>query len=497
MSKTSKTIAKNASMLMLSQLTTWGLSLLLTVFLPRYLGAEAIGQFHLANAVWAIMGMVVTFGMDALLVKEVSRAPEESSILLGTTLFLRIGLYIVSFAAVLVYVGLAGYPPVTVNVILIVGFATLIWQFGDICQAFLQGLERMEYISLANVAGKVFGTAVSITLLLLGHGILVIAFVTVGIALISFLVQFTTLNRIYPVRLRFDKSKAIWMLKESIPFLTSGIFLVLYLEIDIIVISLLVNEEVVGWYGASDQLFSALLFVPTVFITAVFPAMSRMYSRASNSLAHLVSKSFNILFLLGLPLGLGIFIIADQIVLLLFGDQFINSGPILAIKGIVLTLTYQNMLIGMSLNSIDKHKAWAIVIAITALATIPLDLLLIPWAQKLYGNAGIGGALVFVITEIGMLLAGFWLLPNDLLKHANYKMLARTLLAGAGMAATTWLVRDFFILIPIIVGAVTYISLIFLLKVIPEEDFELIKPFTESIAKKIRPRVKPLVPADR
>lgn len=40
------------------------------------------------------------------------------------------------------------------------------------------------------------------------------------------------------------------------------------------------------------------------------------------------------------------------------------------------------------------------------------------------------------------------------------------------MAVVTWLVRDAFLLVPILVGAVTYIVMILTLRAIPKEDWD-------------------------
>jgi O-antigen/teichoic acid export membrane protein len=64
MNNSVKTITKNASVLMLSQLITWGMALVLMIFLPRYLGAVGVGKFQLATSLWAIVSIVVSFGMD-------------------------------------------------------------------------------------------------------------------------------------------------------------------------------------------------------------------------------------------------------------------------------------------------------------------------------------------------------------------------------------------------------------------------------------------------
>jgi O-antigen/teichoic acid export membrane protein len=265
------------------------------------------------------------------------------------------------------------------------------------------------------------------------------------------------------------------MIQASLPYFLSGVFLVVYMQVDIVIISLFVSERAVGWYGTADQLFGTFLFIPTVFMAAVFPALSRLYASASDNLPHLMRKSFDLLLLLGVPIGLGVLVIADPLVVLLFGPDFAPSGPILAIMGIVIILTYQNMLVGQFLISTDRQNAWTIVMAVATVATIPLDVLLIPWCQATFGNGAIGGALSFVITELGMIVAGLVLLPPGSLDRSNVWSAARVLIAGGVMAAGVWWWRQSFIAVPIAVGAVIYVALVLLLRIIPREDMELMR----------------------
>jgi O-antigen/teichoic acid export membrane protein len=485
---TGRTVAKNASVLMGAQLVTWGLTLLLTIFLPRYLGAAAVGKFHFATSIWAIMTILVTFGMDTLLTKEIARRPERTSELFGTTIILRLLLYVVAFGLVTLYLRLTRYPPDTVQVVYVIGLSMLVWEWVQACTASLQGLERMEYISLGAIAGKAFNTAVSIALLLMGYGVLVIALVTVGAALVNLLFTLFFLRRLQPLRLSFNFNVARQLLVGGIPYLLSGIFLTLYIKISVVVISYFVNDTVVGWYGAADQLFGTFLFIPTVFMMAIFPALSRLYAEDSASLPRLMSKSFDLLLLLSLPVGLGLMVIAGPLVVLLFGPEFTNSGPILAMFGLVLILTYQNMLLGQFLISTDRQNQWTAVMAVATAVSLVLALLLIPWFQERYGNGGIGSTVSFVITESGMMIAGLWLLPKGSLGRANLWVATRALLAGAGMVAVAWWWRDAFILIPIVAGAITYGSLILLLRVVPQEDRLLFQKLAQNALLRFRAR---------
>ncbi|MCP4427749.1 MAG: flippase [Chloroflexi bacterium] len=473
---------------MASQLITWGLTLALMIFLPRMLGATAVGQFHLANSIWAIVGIVAAFGMDILLTKEIARNPDKTTELLGTAVVLRAIIYLVGFSVAALYVRWAGYGNQTIAVIYVIGVSVFIMQFSEMCRASLQGLERMEFISLADIMTKAFSTVVGLILLFLGQGVLVIAFVMIGASIVSLMIQGASLRRLQPVRFRFDWQIARWILKSSFPyFLVSG-FLVMYIQVDIVIISLLVDEEVVGWYGAADSLFATLLFIPSVFITAVFPVLSRMYADESDVLPRLMRKSFDLLALLSIPIGLGIFAIAEPLVVLLFGADFVNSGPVLAVMGIVIILTYQNMLLGRFIISIDRQNAWTVVMALATFATIPLDLVLIPWCQNRFGNGAIGGALAFVVTESAMMIAGLSLLPKGSLGWSNAWTAVRALAAGLGMVAAIWMWRDSFIAIPVIIGVVVYLGLILLLRAVPKEDWVLLGDLAQRILNRFRRR---------
>jgi len=199
-----------------------------------------------------------------------------------------------------------------------------------------------------------------------------------------------------------------------------------------------------------------------------------------------MSKSFNLLLLVSIPVGLGVLVIADPLVVLLFGEEFINSGPILAVMGIVIILTYQNMLLGQFFISIDRQKDWTWVMAAATAATIALDLVLIPWCQRVFGNGAIGGSIAFVITEAGMLFVALRMLPDGIITWQSSRRSLRAILAGIGMVAATWWARDLFIAIPIGLGMVSYVALILLLRVVPPEDWDLLKTIGASFMKRLR-----------
>ena len=473
-------VAKNASVLMVGQLITWGLAILLTIFMPRFLGPAAIGNFQLASSIWAIMTIFVTFGMDTLLTKEIARSPDKIDQLFGTSVVLRAILFVFGLIAVGVYTSLLGYSTQTIILVFIVGIANIFVQLTSACQATLQGLERMEYVSLSDIVSKTFITFATLALLFLGYGVIPVALVLIGGGIASSMIQFISLNRLHPIKLKPDWSIAIWMIKASFPYLLIVGIRTVYVQIDVVIISLLVSEVVLGWYSVASRLFSTLLFIPTVLMMAVFPAMSRMHTVSSDILQKIMRKNFDLMLIFGIPIGIGLFVIADPLVILLFGPAFAGSGPVLAIMGLVLILTYQNMLLGQFLISTDRQAIWTRVMAVATLITVPLDLVFIPLCQKMFHNGAIGGSLSFLVTESVITIGGMWLLPKGTLRSANLWTATRVIIAGLVMGGLTWITRDIFILVPIAVGAITYTSLIIGLRVITKEDWAFFMHIAQS-----------------
>ncbi len=484
MNQTNKTIARNASVLMASQLITWILTLLLTLFLPRYLGAAAVGKLHFANSLWAIVTIAVTFGMDQLMVKEIARDAEKTAVTFSTSIIMRGLLYLFGFAAVTAYLRLLDYPTETIQIVYVIGLSQLFGLFIGAAQSALQGLEQMKYMSLATIVGKSIHTVIAIILLLLGYGVLAVAFVTVLAASINLAIQLYYLRRLQPLRFSFDLRAGLAMLRAGSPYLFTYLFLVVYQQVDAIIISMLVNDTTLGWYSAADKLFGTFLFVPTVFMTAVFPTLSRMHQNEPDALPKLMRQSFNLLLLLSIPIGLGVIAIANPLMVLLFGAEFTQSGPVMAVLGLVLIFTYQNMLLGQFIISIDRQNAWTIVMVIATLATIPLDLLLVPFCVGQFGNGAIGGALAFVFTELGMVAAGLAMLPKGTLNRATAWYSARILIAGLAMGGVAWLLREQFILLPVLAGTAVYLISIIILRVVGKQEWRMLQTVGAGLAQK-------------
>lgn len=482
-----KTVAKNIGVLMMAQPITWALTFLVAIFLPRSLGPTAIGQLYLALSIWAIMGVLVRFGMDIYLTKAIARDPARASELLGATLALRTVLHLLGFGIVIAYVSLLGYPASMIWIVVIIGVANLIEQWIAAFTATLQGLETMEYVSIASVAGKLLFTALCLLALFLGYQVHTIAalYVVAGAATLALLFGFLWRMRL---SLRLNYATTGSLLRASAPYLMASMVVVFYNEIDKQIIAALIDARSVGWYSTAATLFGTVMFVPVAFTTALFPALARNYAGASDMLSRLTRKSFDLMFIVGIAIGFGIMVIAEPLILLLYGNEFAPAGAILAVLGVVIVFVYQNILFAQVMISTDRNYIWTIVMVVSTAFTIGLDIALVPWCQQMFGNGALAGAISYLLTEAGQTVVGIFLLPKGTLAWTNVRTAGLSLLAGLVLVAVCWPLRHMFIAIPVIAGALAYTGAILLFRVVPAEDLATLKEMGYSLLGRLRLR---------
>jgi O-antigen/teichoic acid export membrane protein len=489
MTSSGRTILKNAGFLMMSQVLTWGMSLGLTIFMARALGPTGIGQLQLSDSLWGILAVVVTFGMDIVLTKEIARHPERAGQLVGTMLVLELLLYIAAFGLLTMFLSRVNYPADTVQVIYIIGISSLIAQLEGAFAAVLQGLERMEFMSLGAIAGKASYTILVAILLWLGFGVKAVASVSLFGPLSLITVEWISISRFHPIQLGFSWDLARWLLKASLPFFLSGIFLVMYMNLDVVFISLFANETVVGWYSAAQRLVGTMMFLPVIFEQALFPAVARLHAASSADLSQLIRRGLNWLMAIGVPLGLGIVIVARPAIDVLYGDKFRPSADVLSLMGLVLIFIYLNVLLGKFLVATDRQNWWTATMAVGVAITVVLDFVLIPWCQRALGNGALGGAMSYFVTEMAMTLVALRLLPKGLLVKADLWQAGRVLLAGGLMAAVVWLCRELPLAVQIAVGAAVYLPLAWVLRVIPQDELVILTSLAGKTARRVSSRI--------
>jgi O-antigen/teichoic acid export membrane protein len=225
----------------------------------------------------------------------------------------------------------------------------------------------------------------------------------------------------------------------------------IYYHIDMVMLGKIKGEEVAGWYGVSYHLFFALATIPGAFLSAMFPVLSRLFKESGELLKKAFQKSFKVLVGAGIPASVGSFLLAEKIILFLFGPQYEHSIATLRILSFLIVFSYLNGLAGYFLISTNRQALTAKIMAATAGINIFLNIILIPRYSY------IGAAYATVVSEILFLIL-FFLSARREIPSIPLKEIVKSVISSAIMGLLiVGLIQNDFNLLPIIaIGVITY-----------------------------------------
>jgi O-antigen/teichoic acid export membrane protein len=261
------------------------------------------------------------------------------------------------------------------------------------------------------------------------------------------------------------------LLLTALPFAISAMFTKMYTYTDRYMLLWLAGQRYVGWYVIANKMTYAFEFIPSAFSASIFPAMSAFYLSSKIELARTFEKAMRYLIILAIPMSFGIFVLADSLILRLYGPDFITAAMPLRIMISGLIVVFLNFPVGAFLNACNRQTTNTINMIITVIINISLNSFLI---KRYTFNGAAASALIsgIILFFLGLYWVGK-IVPYD--KKNLLMLLGKTVVGGLVMAAVLWLVKDrasLFISIPI--GVIIYGFMTYLLKIITRSDIRTI-----------------------
>jgi O-antigen/teichoic acid export membrane protein len=487
MSKT-RLALKNTAIQAVSQVVTWTLSWVLLVILPRYLGDTQFGKLFFALSYGTMFSTLINLGVNTFLVKEVAvlhPAPDMPAAeiarrrtglhaLLSNVLAFKLALAAVVYAIQSTLIFFLPYDPASREAVLIIGMGTCLGAITQTLGGAFQGLEYMLAPSLILIAEKTIITAACALLLWQGQALVAVCWVHTAAAVVSFMLSLGWLYRRERFGFAWDWPLLRRIFVGGLPFLIWVVFGEIYIRIDVLMLSLMTSDAVVGWYGAATRLYGTLLFIPNILTTSIFPAMMRMGSDLADdaAFARAAERLMNLVLFAAIPISAGAIAVANPLVRLLYGPgPFEHAGPNLQVLGLSILLVCIDVVLGTALIARGKEKPWAGMAIAAAFFNPLVNLWAIPLTVRLWGNGGIGASAATALTELLMMFGALWLMPRGVFSRRNVVVgLKGCLLGGAMLALLRWWgTENLLLLIP--AGALFYLPLALLLGVLPREDF--------------------------
>lgn len=375
---------QNISWLLFEKVSTFFIAMLVSVFVARYLRPEGFGLLSYAISFAGIF-TIVTVSMDQVILRELSRRPENHKSILGTCFFLKLAGAAIIFVVIGSVLLFMNNDRLTDHLILIIAAAELFKAF-EVINSFFQSKVLSKTVVKIQVIINLLLSLMKIALVFLQAPLIWFAWIVLVNSLfnaVGFYYVYRK-SRYSIMEWKFSRSIARLFLFESWPIVLYGLAFNTQTRIDQVMLGKLFNTNEVGQYSVAFKLVEILGFVPMVLATTFTPPVSRAREVSDALYRDRLLNLYRLMFTSFLLLAIPLFLFGDDVVRLLYGTEYRQAGFLLSLFSI--RLFFMHMGLGKSVFILNEGLfKYSLFTAITGAAiNVIINFLLIPQ----YGSTG-------------------------------------------------------------------------------------------------------------
>jgi len=380
------------------------LAFVMAVVMARTLGPAGTGAYALVVNLWLYASVVSDFGLGTWLTRAIARDPRQAQTAVGLTLGLRLLLSVVSalglvgaaYAYSALRVGGAGGDVVLTAALLGVGLVP--GSFSAAGTALFNAHERFVFPAGLQLLGALLTTVGGAAALLSGGGIVSLGGVSLAVNCVT-AVAFGVFcaRRFVPLRPSLQPDAQLALARDTVPLMLNGLLNNVFFRIDIQVLQPK-GSAVVGNYANSYKVIDAAGVIPSSFVLALFPQLSRR-ATSPDGLVRVYALAARLLLVVGLAIAVAGTLLAVPVTRLAWGPAFLpDSANALHILVWFLPLSFFNGLTQYVLIALGLQARITRAFALAAVFNLGANLMLTPT----FGY--VAAAWITIATEVVLLV---------------------------------------------------------------------------------------------
>lgn len=396
MPKYKSLIYNNLSWLFLDKFIHLLIGLIVTVWVARYLGPQNYGILNYAIAYTSFFSIFVKLGLDKIIVREVVRSPEKLNVYLGTGFILKLVGGILSTILILISFLLIDLDATVKWTIFLISFG-FIFQSFDIIDFYYQAYTLSKYVVIARNISFILCNLIKIYFIMSGFNVLFFAFIAsfeIFLSSVFLVVVFKLLgNNLF--LWRFDKQIIGTMLMDSWPLAVNMFLVSIHVRIDQAMVKSFLDLGQLGIFSVAVKIAEYWYFIPAILVQTLMPYFVELRQVNYVLYEQRLMQLYSIMFWAGSAVGVFIIVFGDQLILLLFGKEYISAYQALVYsiwKGIFVS---QALARGIWIINENVQFYRLLVNGLAVVTNILLNIILIP-------KMGISGAGLSSLISIGI-----------------------------------------------------------------------------------------------
>lgn len=322
----------NVALVYVLQASNLLLGLVMAPYLGRVLGVSGYGAFTYCTSVGSFAWILIDWGYGVGAVREVAIARSDPAALQRTFWRALSGRLVMLAPALAVLLALAVMSRTSPAwVVLASGLLTAVGAVMA-CDWFVMGVERMGVFLVTSVLARVFTFVATVALVRdPSHANLAVMINGVG-GLVAGAAGLIAVLRLYPMgapvlRLR-EGAEQIWEFRH---YFVSRSNALIYTTAAPVVLGIVAGPAALGMYAAADKIVRVCALVVSPLSVALSARVNAAMAASRERAARFSGRVVLVYLAFTIPMSLILFGFADHVAVLVFGEAFRNSGPIIRV----------------------------------------------------------------------------------------------------------------------------------------------------------------------
>ncbi len=390
-------LVENIFSLMTLRAAEYILAFLLVPYLLRVLGPTSYGAVAFMQGVVGYFSLFVNYGFNMTAPRDLAQAEEKDISKLFSTyfwakFFLLLGVTAVFFIG---YRVLCGFYPVKVDWPLFFAVYTSVLGVVLFPVWYFQGIQQMRYITILNLSGRIFAVVLLFLLVRSPEDYVWAALLQSCTSLVAGVLCWKFIYDIHPGILK----RPVWSdlraaYRKGWQVFLSTVVMNLYTTSDVVILGLLTNDAVVGYYSGADKLISCVKRIISSVNDAVYPYVSRVLQESRERGFCFLRRQLLIYTVCGIIGGAALYVLAPWGVPFLLGERYIDSiGPLQIMAFVPLVVAMSNVMGYETMLPLGMEKIYSRVLIAASILNLMIIIPLISW-----GGAE-GTAWAMLVTE--------------------------------------------------------------------------------------------------
>lgn len=320
-------VAKNIFSLTVGQFFSLIFNFLSIVLAARFLGVEEFGIFTSSLAIVLIIAKFIDFGLSPIVFREQSKFFETRTLNTAITIKLIISIIIIVLSnIVFLFIGFSETEFIISNALFINIFIShRMANFREIISTPFKVILKMHYPMTLGVLENLIFLLMILLMPIFDLGINYFVFSYVFCSLPGFILLVYFLKKKTNYTYKIEISNWRWILGQSLPLAGFVLLMVIFQQIDIIILKYFKGLYETGIFSAATRLTMPLNIIPTTLVVTFFPSIVRNIKQNVSSKL-LIKFLFKFLFWVSFILAVYVTGNPEKLVVTLFGSQYSDSA---------------------------------------------------------------------------------------------------------------------------------------------------------------------------